>query len=88
MRHVVNEHRSARLDDANGFVNPLEAPLQVVLRIKLILILAGPVIFGKIERRVGKNGVNRLIPERSEQIHAVGVVHGAKTGAENRFDRG
>src|SRR5947207_15782549 len=32
LRHVVNEHRSARLDDSNGFVNPLEAPLQVVLR--------------------------------------------------------
>lgn len=55
LRDVVDEDRPPGLQNAQALVNPLKAPIQVVVAVQKILMSAITVVLSEVERRVGKD---------------------------------
>src|SRR6266446_4487236 len=81
---VVDEKRATWLNDPDAFIHPRVAPLQIVAASEIVLVAAVSVILRKIERRIGKNTVDRFVLQVGEQIQAIRLMDRSEISAKGR----
>ncbi len=83
-RKDVNKKRTPWLQDPDALGEPLLAPFQVIA----VVLAVGPpvvVLLANVERRIGKDGVDRVFPDVGQQLQAIALEKDPSRSHQIRF---